>query len=294
MLRQIAKAIRHHPMLERADPLWNALRKPYHLALGFGGYGTKVLVGGRVAVRIPPDLSVWDLEQWEPEAIDALSKWVKQHPGGVLIDIGSSFGIFSGSAMFLDPKATVIAIDGDLESVVATRRFCQYAPAPCRLTAIHGLITDAALPCSLTEAIARTEASLLATGARGTSDNLRYRNLNDTSKELPRYKLDDLLVDVIGSRPTLIKCDVEGAELHVLRGAVCLLRKLHCNLLLSVHPQYGMMERYGHTVHDVAKFLEDLDYCIEVLAIDWEEHWWCTPRVTSGSSDPGSLAPVHS
>lgn len=291
MLRQIAKAIRHHPVLERADPLWNALRKPYQLALGFGGRGPKVLVGGRVAVRIPPaPAHRWPLAPTAPDPIPT----VKQHPGGLLIDIGSSFGIFSGSAMFLDPKATVIAIDGDLESVVATRRFCQYAPTPCRLTIVHGLITDAAPSCSLTEAVARTEASLLATGAQGTSDSLRYRNLNETSKELPRYKLDDLLVGVTGSRPTLIKCDVEGAELHVLRGAVCLLRELRCDLLLSVHPRYGMIARYGHTAQDVAKFLEDLDYCIEVLAVDWEEHWWCTPRVNSGSSVPGGFARVNS
>jgi len=133
VLRQIAKAIRHHPTLEGADGLWNVLRKPYHLALGLGGRGTKVSVGSidnKVTIRVPPDLSARSLEEYEPTTIDALSQWVKRHPGGLVIDIGSSIGFFSASAMFLDPIAKVIAIDSDIESVAVTRRFCQYAPTP--------------------------------------------------------------------------------------------------------------------------------------------------------------------
>lgn len=37
MLREVARAIRHHPMLKDADGLWNAVRKAYHLALVLGG-----------------------------------------------------------------------------------------------------------------------------------------------------------------------------------------------------------------------------------------------------------------
>ena len=37
MLREVARAIRHHPMLKDADGLWNAVRKAYHLALALGG-----------------------------------------------------------------------------------------------------------------------------------------------------------------------------------------------------------------------------------------------------------------
>jgi hypothetical protein len=67
-------------------------------------------------------------------------------------------------------------------------------------------------------------------------------------------------------------------------GATRLLREMRCDLLLSVHPQFGMMARYGHTANDVRKFLEDLDYQIKTLAVDWEEHWWCTPLVRSMSN----------
>ena len=233
---------------------------------------------------IPPNLASWDLEKWEPEAINALSQWSKQHPGGLLVDVGSSFGIFSASAMFLDPTLKVIAIDGDIESVAATRRFCRYAPTPSRLMTIHGLITDDAPPCSLTDATSQTEVRLVASGAKGTAHSIQYANLHSASEDLPQYRLDDLLVSAISNQPTLVKCDVEGAELLVLRGAARYLREARCDILLSVHPRYGMMARYGHTTEDVRKFLEELDYRIQVLAVDWEEHWWCTPRAMSAGA----------
>jgi FkbM family methyltransferase len=187
--------------------------------------------------------------------------------------------------MFLDPISNVIAIDGDIESVAATRRFCQYAPTPSRLTTIHGLITDDAPPSSLTHAINQTEIRLVASGAQGTSHSIQYANLHSALEDLPQYRLDDLLVSAICNQPTLIKCDVEGAELLVLRGAARFLRETRCDILLSVHPKYGMMARYGHTKEAITKFLEDLDYRIKVLAVDWEEHWWCTPPQSPNNFD---------
>jgi FkbM family methyltransferase len=277
MLRRLAKAIRHHPMLRDADGLWNALRRPYRLALGFGGRGTKVSAGGKVAICVPPDLSYWDLENYEPEGIEALSQWMTRHRGGVFIDIGSALGLYSACAMFLDPASEVIAVDGDIESVAATRRFCRYAPAPSRLTVIHGLITDEAPHSSLARAITETEAKIAASGARGNLAHLQFSHLDSGFDETPRYRLDDLLA-IAGDRPTLIKCDVEGAELLVLRGAARFLSKTRCDLLLSVHPWNDMKARYGYSVDDVREFLENLGYRIDVLAVDYEEHWWCTQR----------------
>jgi FkbM family methyltransferase len=201
-------------------------------------------------------------------------QWAKQHPGGFFIDIGSSIGVFSASAMFLD---SIIAIDGDIESVAATRRFCQFAPTPSRLTTIHELITDDAPPSSLTDAVSQTEARLVASRAQGTLQSIKYAELHSASEDLPRYRLDDLLSSAINNRPTFIECDVKGAELFVLRGATRLLREMRCELLLSVHPQCGMMARYGHTAEDVSKFLEHLNYQIKDLPADHELHWWCTP-----------------
>jgi FkbM family methyltransferase len=119
--------------------------------------------------------------------------------------------------MVLDPMAKVIAIDGDIESVARTRRCCQYAPTPSRLTTIHGLITNDAPFSSLTGAVSQTEARVMASAALGHW--IVYNLRTCIQHRMPRYRLDDLFASAV-NRPLLVKCDVEGAELLVLRGAI--------------------------------------------------------------------------
>ena len=77
------------------------------------------------------------------------------------------------------------------------------------------------------------------------------------------------------SRPILLKCDVEGAEVLVLLGAEQFLQRTMPSLLISVHPL--ALPEYGHSVADVRNFLEKLNYSVSVIAVDHEEHWWCEP-----------------
>lgn len=236
----------------------------------------KFVVGGKVAIRIPPELSSWEIETYEPEAIGALIQWLKTHPSGLLIDVGSSIGIFSVTAMFYDKSSEVIAIDANIASTAAVRRMCQYAPGPGRLTPVHGLITDEAPLSSLAEAV---KCTLVALAAANTSDTTQFVHLHSASAQIPRYRLDDLVLDMINGRSCLIKCDVEGAELFVLRGARRLLSQLQPDLLLSVHcasHTRHLLAHYKHTAEDIRSFLESLGYHIHLLASDHEEHWWCT------------------
>lgn len=105
-----------------------------------------------------------------------------------------------------------------------------------------------------------------------------FVHLYSASAQIPRFRLDDLVLDIVGSRPCLIKCDVEGAELFVLRGARRLLSEAQPDLLLSIHcadHSRHLLAQYGHTAGDVRSFLESLGYHIQLLASDHEEHWWC-------------------
>ena len=82
-VRKIGLRVRRSPVLRDADLLWNILRKPYHRVLGLGGRGVKFVVGGKVAIRIPPELSSWEIETYEPEAIGALIQWLRTHPRSI-------------------------------------------------------------------------------------------------------------------------------------------------------------------------------------------------------------------
>jgi FkbM family methyltransferase len=295
IIRTIARRVRRLPALKDADLLWDAVRKPYHLVLGLGGI--EFVIADKVAVRIPPAFAKWQIGRHEPETIGALVEWLQNHPGGLFIDVGSHIGMFSATALFFDKTAEVIAFDADIGAVPAINKFCRYAPRPGRLTAIYGLITDEAPMTSLAEAVRLTALNLTKSKASGdfgqsvrkliAASDRPAVDLHSASAQIPRYRLDDLLPDVINGRPSLIKCDVEGAELFVLRGARRLLSEFQPSLLLSVHcsphsPQ--VLAQYGHTASDVRSFLESMGYHIQLLAIDHEEHWWCE-TLTSPASE---------
>ncbi len=233
------------------------------------------MVGGKSEVRMPAEFAGGDWEQFEPETITMFSRWVQCHSGGIVLDVGSSIGIFSAVALFGDTEVEVVAFDSDLASLAAARRMCQHAKGR-RLRLVQGFIGQKATQVtSLAAAVASTEAFLMQSGARGDVGSTRFICLtHPEAGSIPCRRLDDLFPDeMTQGRAMLIKCDVEGAEQLVLSGAEGLLRRAHPDLLLSVHPP--ALPDYGHSKEGVLAFLENLGYDIRCIAVDHEEHWWC-------------------
>lgn len=286
-LRKFAQGVRHLPGIGRLDFLWRALRPAYHLALNIGGRGVEVRVGGYARVRMPTEFVGGSWERHEPEAIAAYARWIGQHPCALVLDIGSSVGIFSAIALFADSCVEVVAFDSDLPSLAAARRMCRYAPGN-RLGLVHGFLgehpTEA---CSMATARARTEAALAQGEVLGEGRPPRYVGLNDGDiAGIPIRRLDDLLAGAYArGRAVLLKCDVEGAELLVLRGAEALLRHSAPVLLISVHPP--VLHSYGYSIGELRSFLTGSGYKIRVLAVDHEEHWWCEPTNAVSTSSGG-------
>lgn len=101
---------------------------------------------------------------------------------------------------------------------------------------------------------------------------------DDRPAGTPVYTLDMMFSENIAGgadRPLLIKCDVEGAELLVLKGATRLIGARAPGRLLSVHPT--ALPQYEHDIDGVRRFLRDVGYETTLLSVDHEEHWWCQP-----------------
>jgi FkbM family methyltransferase len=279
MLRSIAQRIRHAPVLERQSWLWNLARAPYHRVLGVGGNGAKILVGGVLKVRMPAEFCGAPWETYEPESVRALVGWIRANQGGLVLDVGCSVGIYSVVSLFADRSARVIAFDPDLDSLAATLRICRYASGQ-RLSVVYGFVTSkVATPAKLREAVTATQAAIDEEQPIGDIGTNRYVCLTSDASVIaavPRYTLDALLAEEAPHHPVLLKCDVEGAELLVLRGAETVLTQIRPHLLLSVHPL--ALPEYGHSVAQVQAFLHEMDYCWEVIAIDHEEHWLARPQ----------------
>lgn len=233
------------------------------------------MVGMVAPVRISAEFAGYDWESHEPEAIAAFYHWLKNHPGGLVLDVGCSIGIFSVVALFADSEVEVVAFDSDLASLAACKRMCRHASG-ARLMLINGLLTNTSLTAqSMTDAAKETDSKLVAKGRFGSIGPTRYICLSDgEARHIPYHRLDDLLeAEALETRPALMKCDVEGAEMLVLLGAESFLRKSRPTLLLSVHPP--ALQNYGHTKEQIKKYLVKLGYDVEVLSVDHEEHWWC-------------------
>src|SRR5439155_12896697 len=175
-----------------------------------------------------------------------------------------------------NPAARVMAIDSDRQSLKSTQRMCACAPNVSeRLFLVWGFVSNE--PNQAVDFRSAHQAALQALsepGVSGRPDQIRYICLDSAAveKSIPRHTLDSLIpADLLPNTPILIKCDVEGAELLVLKGAERFLAERHPALLLSVHPP--TLPNYGATKEDVRSFLLGHQYGIKVIAIDHEEHW---------------------
>jgi FkbM family methyltransferase len=281
VVRQIARRVRHLPGIENWNGLWDVVRAPYTRFLDARG-GAEITVSNAVKLRIPAEYSGGDWDNYEPEAIRLAVDWARKSQNGLFLDIGSAIGVFSAAVLFTNSDTEVIAFDSDLASVVATRRFCKHAKGSLRT--IYGFVADAGSGKTLSEAIAQSELALLRDNPSGDTGTTKYVCLNNSAdKDIPRNTLDDLLGNEgLETRPILIKCDVEGAELIVLQGARKSLARYRPTLLLSVHPP--ALPQYGHSKEGVSAFIQELGYKITVVAIDHEEHWWCERVPGNGTS----------
>jgi FkbM family methyltransferase len=271
--------VRHLPLLERWDWLWNALRLPYEYFLEAGGRGVLIHVGGHAKVRIPAAWASYEWQTYEPETVRAASKWAGENPGGLFLDIGCSVGIISAVVRFAGQSIETIAFDSDLASLQATRAMCKHAPSGT-LRLVYGFVSESGSGKNLASAEADTDTALSLSRATGKPGSTRYMNLGDRT-DIPSNTIDDLLLgELTQAGPVLLKSDIEGAELFMLRGAKQFLLKRNAYLLISVHPT--ILPRYHQSPEDVRQFLTGIGYKIHVLGVDHEEHWWCSPEWCRG------------
>ncbi len=278
---QMDNLVRHRSVLGRHQWLRNWLRKPYHRFINFHHRGIPIRIGNAVEAQLPPEFSSKLMEGYEEEAFRSLKTWLEGKENAVVIDVGCSVGYYSCACLFANSGAKVYAIDSDLNSLKSLLRVCEYAPnhgRDARLFPLWGLLSDQVSGDVDYFALSQNTRLRLESGKiSGEPGTHRYMNLKQSSDaDIPTYSLDNLFShEEITDQDVLIKIDVEGAELHVLKGARELLRNRRLNLSLSIHPQF--LGQYGHKAEEVHALLQNAGYKGEMLAKDHEEHWWFIP-----------------
>jgi len=261
------------------------MKRAYCRAIDPFDRGRRVPLNIGIALHVPAYFATAAWSTYEEAAMGAFLRWLRGHPDAFVADVGCSIAIYSLVALQESPRARVFAFDPDRISLKTTAEFCRFADTS-RLALVHGFVTDSSGPgTTLAGALALTREALSSPGVRSEPTEVRYLCLDRPApnEEIPRHSLDGLMLgEVPDGAPMLIKVDVEGAELIVLRGATRLVRRHRPAILLSVHPQF--LASFRHTAGDIAAFLGEHGYRWFVLGTDHEEHWWCE---ADGGPGPG-------
>jgi FkbM family methyltransferase len=203
--------------------------------------------------RVPID--EWDGFRvvYEPYIERALRRLLK--PGDVFVDIGAHFGIWSSlAAELVGPAGTVIA--------------CEPSPAFQTLQANLGSNNARVHQVALGSKTATVRFHAQGDATSG-SVNPGVTALNrEYSPDVPITEVEvamttiDTLISQENFRPAVVKIDVEGYELEVLKGASRALSQ-GTTWIIEIHPP--QLKLCGADESDVKNLLDQAGYAIEVI-----------------------------
>ena len=173
----------------------------------------------------------------------------------IFLDVGAYLGYYTLVMAAKAPEGHVIAVEMD----EVNQELLLANAARNRLDNVT--ILKAAAFDEVTEAVYERNRFSASPG-----NQIDLQNQRDWDEiRVPTVILDDYL-DESGVRPDLIKIDVEGAELRVLRGLKRTLNGEGIRLFVEVHPP--QLAQVGDSPDDVVRFLRELGYQMHAI----EEH----------------------
>jgi FkbM family methyltransferase len=199
-----------------------------HLPRAFGG----------LPIFVSPEagLRYWrrDLAKVDPMLLRMARELVK--PGHVIWDVGANLGLFTFAAAALaGPSGYVIAIEPDLWLAQLLQRSAEHirTRAVARVNVLSAAVSDSIRVAHLSIA-GRSRAANHLVESVGSTQSGGHRALQSTLA----VSLDFLLEHF--PHPSVLKIDVEGAEVSVLKGAARLLRTVRPVIWCEVDPDNSL------------------------------------------------------
>lgn len=215
------------------------------MTMGAGLTIKRMLVGtaaGRVAVSVRDAFSLWLAPRVEAGSLinDQIASRLAVGfcpPHGTFVDIGAHIGSVIADVQFRRPLARIVAFEPIPEKATALRR-------KFPTVAVHQLaLWDS-----------EGQVSFFVDDARSAYSSLHHQ-AGTREITVPTRRLDAVLGDV---SIDVIKLDVEGAELGVLRGATGVLQKSRPIIMFESGPEI----RFNFTKQSMFEFFRSNEYDI--------------------------------
>jgi FkbM family methyltransferase len=180
----------------------------------------------------------------EPEVQRRLAELVR--PGWTVWDVGASLGYFSlALARLVAPEGTVVAFEPDATMTELLERHAR----------ANGIANVVVAPVA-----AWSTSGEVPFGIDPADRGRKHGRVGDVAAPVEALSLDDALGRY--PPPQLVKIDVEGAELDVLRGAESLVRRYAPVVVCEVHLERGAA---AERLPAVVSLLEAAGYRVEEL-----------------------------
>lgn len=196
--------------------------------------------------------------RFDVELYDALRQVVPE-PGAIW-DIGAHIGYHTLGFAAVHPGARVLAVEPNEANLERLRaNLARNADLANRVTVMAVAVSDSEGTGTLIGSSDLDSGASSLTFLDGSHPPLERAAYDDFSRRTVAVRtIDSLATDPQNSSPDVIKVDVEGGELLVLRGGQHVLRTRRPLLLIEVHT-IGLMA----TTH---AFLADCNYRVRLLA----------------------------
>lgn len=191
-------------------------------------------------------------------------------PGATCVDVGAEYGLYTYLLAHLaGPGGSVHSV----EPLPGPRRFLTsvLGLVGARTVTVHAAALSSGggagtMSLPVRRSLPVHGRAFLTSGARGLGSNAEFGGHRGVAVAVTT--LDELAASQGLERVDVVKADVEGAELAVLRGGRAVLERDHPVLLLEVEDRH--LARYGQRAADVVAHLAALGYAPHV----WDGSAW--------------------
>ena len=216
----------------------------FKLRYGFQGVPFSI---AQETIRLDESLRRWNIAA-ETAVHDIIGQYLQ--PNDIFIDIGANFGLHTVyAAKLVGEKGRVFAFEPVAKHLNLLNKNISLSHVRERVEIVSSALSNSQ-ESSLTFYLPPEEEIAVTASLSAEGNNLQ-------EIKVANARLDDYWTN-IDREVKLIKIDVEGAELEVLRGAERLLKRWKPKLLIEVHG--FALPSFGTTVHELRQFLIDLGY----------------------------------